>query len=124
VRKLLRKRLLRFEERLEAALLRATPPAMHRVRISVKQLRYLFELVSRALPGAASLILAGLPRLQEALGELHDVDVRIRLLRANRRAALLREQEEAREKLAAITAAELRRWKDLGIAPPTRRALR
>ena len=123
VRKLLRKRLLRFEQRLEAALKKPAPLPMHRVRISVKQLRYLFELVARALPKASGLLLTELPPLQEALGELHDVDVRIHLLRSYRRAALLREQEDAREKLAKIVGAELVRWKVQRIAPRTRKVL-
>lgn len=123
VRALLRRRLERFEERLEAALEKPTPLPMHRVRISVKQLRYLFELVQRALPKAAGLLLTELPPLQEALGELHDVDVRVDLLRRHRRAALLREQEDAREKLAKIVGAELQRWKDQRTADRTRQLL-
>jgi len=120
VRKLLRKRLERFEERLDAALARTTPPSMHRVRISVKQLRYLFELS----PGAASrLLLPELTPLQEALGELHDVDVRIRLLQSRRRPALLREQKEDRDRLSSMVAAELSRWKKRRIAQRARRKL-
>jgi CHAD domain-containing protein len=124
VRRVLRRRLLRFEERLKAALARPGPLPMHRMRISVKQVRYLFELLDQALPRPARLLLAELPPLQEALGELHDTDVRIRLLRSHRRDLLLREEEDAREKLARIVAAELTRWKGQKIATRARRLLR
>jgi CHAD domain-containing protein len=124
VRRLLRKRLARFEERLEAALARPGPLPMHRMRISVKQVRYLFELLAQALPGASKLLLAELPPLQEALGELHDTDVRIRLLRAHQRGLLLRAEEDARGKLAKMVEAELARWKEQETAPRAGRLLR
>jgi CHAD domain-containing protein len=117
VRRLLRRRLERFEQRLEKALQRASPPAMHKVRISVKQLRYLFELV----PFAAKQLLTELTPLQEGLGELHDVDVRIGLLRSQ--PMLLREQREDRARLAQLVGAELARWKKEEIAPRVRRRL-
>jgi CHAD domain-containing protein len=66
-------------------------------------------------------LLADLTSLQESLGELHDVDVRIQLLRHR---TLLREQREARERLAGIVTAELARWKKQKLAPHARRALR
>jgi CHAD domain-containing protein len=120
MRKQLRKRLARFEERLERALARPGPQAMHAVRRSVKQLRYLFELARPALRSVSKSLLAELAPLQEALGELHDVDVRIQLLRDP---ALLREQREDRERLAKIVSAELARWKKQKSAPHARRAL-
>src|SRR4051812_44047816 len=43
IRKIIRKRLDRFEDRLEAALARPSPAAMHAIPRSVKQLRYLLE---------------------------------------------------------------------------------
>src|SRR5205823_4045386 len=73
VRRILRRRLKRFEERLEAALARLSPSAAHQVRISVKQLRYLFELTKKTLPDPSQRLLAELRPLQTALGELHDV---------------------------------------------------
>jgi CHAD domain-containing protein len=120
MRKLLRNRLVRFEERLERALARPSPLAMHAVRRSVKQLRYLFELIRPALPPVSRSMLAELTPLQETLGELHDLDVRIQLLRDK---SLLREQREDRARLAKIVTAELSRWKQQKIAPHTRRAL-
>jgi len=119
-RKLLRKRLDRFEERLDLVLERPAAAAMHAVRRSVKQLRYLFELVQPALPLVSKSMLAELTPLQEALGELRDVDVRVELLRDP---ALLRAQREDRERLAKIVTTALARWKKQKLAPRARRAL-
>ena len=121
VRKLLRARLLRCEERMEAALRRPSPPAMHAVRRSAKQLRYLFELTQPAFPSLSKALLAELLPLQASLGVLHDVDVRIALLRPG---PLLREQKEYRQRLAAIATAELSRWQTRKVARRARRALR
>src|SRR6267378_4124979 len=46
--KMLRKRLQRLEERLEAARKRPTPKTLHRARISVKQVRYLLQVAKDA----------------------------------------------------------------------------
>lgn len=108
-RKILRKRLRRFEERLEAALSHPTPAAMHRVRISVKQIRYLFELEKGP---AAKLLLSELPPLQESLGQLHDMDVRG-----------LRSEKRARSDLAAIVQAQLERWRAHAIIARARKKL-
>jgi len=116
-RKILRKRLDRFEKRLDAALARQTPQVMHRMRISVKQVRYLFELMKGA---ASKLLVAELPPLQESLGQLHDVDVRLELLRDP---ALLREEKEARAQLAAIVKKQLERWKDRDLVARARKKL-
>jgi CHAD domain-containing protein len=58
---------------LDAAL---SPSPAHRLRIAVKKLRYLAELVEGGFPARVSALLAKLVPLQEALGLLHDVDVR------------------------------------------------
>ncbi|HUJ28053.1 MAG TPA: CHAD domain-containing protein [Myxococcales bacterium] len=104
IARILKKRHQRFDERVEKALQRPSAANMHAVRRSVKQLRYLHELVRFAEPG----ILRELEPLQAALGELHDTDVRIGLLRG--RPDLLREQKEDRDRLAKIVAAELERF--------------
>lgn len=124
VRKRLRKRLERFEERLDAALSRGTPKDLHLVRISVKQLRYVFELMEPALPEVAGKLLLELEPLQAVLGELHDAAVRVDLLRAHRRKELLREQRQAWEQLSKIADAELSRWKRQDIAGKARKQLK
>ena len=111
--KILRRRLRRFEERLAGALKRSTPRTMHLVRISAKQVRYLFELEKTPV---SKRLLAELPPLQESLGRLHDVDVRMRLTGADLR--------ESRAQLAAIVKTQLERWQERGIAPNARRSLR
>jgi len=108
MRKTLGKRLRRFEERIEAARQHPSPASLHRARIAVKQVRYLFELTRGDFPKAAKLLLAELPPLQYALGELHDLDRRLLMLR--RRPDLLREQKEDRARLAKIVQAELQHW--------------
>jgi CHAD domain-containing protein len=119
--KILRKRLRRLEQRLEAALAHPNPADLHRARISVKQVRYLFELGRRDFPKAAKRLLAELPPLQYALGEVHDLDARLPLLR--RRPDLLRELKEDRARLAKIVHAQLKHWDELRIAPRARQRL-
>ncbi len=116
--KILRKRLRRLEQRLGVALERPSPIAFHRARISVKQVRYLFELSRREFPKAAKLLLAEFPPLQYALGEIHDLDARLPLLR--RKPHLLREQKEDRARLEKIVLAQMEHWDDLRISPRAR----
>jgi CHAD domain-containing protein len=123
MRKKLKKRVGRFDDRLDAALENPKPRPMHRLRIAAKQLRYTCELLESAVQPARPL-LAELAPLQQALGDLHDADVRIALLRRHHRAALLREEQEVRERLAAVIEKELARWKSRGISTKARRALR
>jgi CHAD domain-containing protein len=106
--KVLRKALRRLEERLEVARKRPSPRSLHRARISVKQVRYLIEVGKDALPRKDVRIIADLKPLQASLGELHDADVRMKLVR--RRPVLLREQREERARLAKIVAAQLSQW--------------
>src|SRR5206468_2031290 len=107
-RKVVRKRVGRLGERLEAARERPSPPALHRARISVKQVRYLIELSNAHLPRKVAALLADLKPLQASLGELHDTDVRVALLK--RKPVLLREQQDLRARLLKIAAAQLARW--------------
>jgi CHAD domain-containing protein len=121
VSKMLRKRLDRLEERLEEARSRLTPKALHRARISVKQVRYILDVVGDAVPRRASGLDADLRTLQASMGELHDVDVRIGLVKKNPK--LLRDQREARAQLAKIIAAQLGRWRKKKVAARARKAL-
>jgi CHAD domain-containing protein len=120
-RKVVRKRVGRLGERLEAARARPSPPALHRARISVKQVRYLIELSESALPRKVVALSRDLKTLQASLGELHDTDVRVALL--ERKPALLREQQDLRTRLLKIAAAQLARWHGQKIAQRTRALL-
>ena len=119
--KMLRKRIRRLEERLEAARAKPTAGAMHRARISVKQVRYLLEISQEMLPAKAAALVADLKTLQASLGELHDVDARLALLRS--KPALRRDQQEDRNRLARIIATQLDRWHHQSIASHARRRL-
>src|SRR5947209_6684946 len=81
IAKILRERLNRLAERMDAALSRPSPEAMHAVRRSAKQVRYLFEQTRSEFRAPARSMLAELKPLQESLGRLHDVDVRLALMR-------------------------------------------
>jgi CHAD domain-containing protein len=119
--KMLRKRLQRLEERLEAARKRPTPKTLHRARISVKQVRYLLQVAKEALPKKAHRLDADLKSLQASLGELHDADVRIALIK--HRPKLLRAEREARERLAKVVDAQLARWHGQKVAARTQQLL-
>jgi CHAD domain-containing protein len=106
--KVVRRRLDRLQQRLEQARIRPTPRLLHRVRISAKEVRYLLEVAQQSLPAKVVRLQSDLKTLQTALGELHDVDVRIAL--ANGKPRLLRQQEEARKRLRRIAEAQLARW--------------
>src|SRR5574340_442980 len=54
---------------------------LHNMRIAAKRLRYTFEVFEDALPVASKTVLKELVQLQEELGDLHDSDVMIALLR-------------------------------------------
>ncbi|HEX4385163.1 MAG TPA: CHAD domain-containing protein [Myxococcales bacterium] len=123
VRKQLRKRIARFDLRLEVAVRSSKPRPMHRLRIAAKQLRYYCELLTGALPAAPPLLDELLP-LQQSLGDLHDSDVRIQLLRHHGRNALMREEQAVRERLAALVEKELQRWQSRKVSHQARRALR
>ena len=54
---------------------------LHNLRIAAKRLRYTLELFARVLPEACSPLLKEVERVQGELGEIHDSDVMIALLR-------------------------------------------
>jgi CHAD domain-containing protein len=120
--KVLHKRLNRLQERLQRARTRPTPAALHRVRISAKQVRYLLELTHDSLPAKAKRLQSDLKTLQTVLGELHDVDVRIGLVSG--KPVLLREQEETRKRLRKIAEAQLARWHEQHLVQRVDSALR
>ena len=106
--KLFRNRVRRLRDRLERARLHPTPATIHQARISAKQVRYLVEAAEDLLPKKVVRLHADLKALHVSLGELHDLDVRIALVK--RRPALLREQKETRARLGRIASAQLARW--------------
>jgi CHAD domain-containing protein len=106
--KALRKRVRRLGDTLEQARTHPTARSIHAARISAKKVRYLVEVAKKMLPKKVVRLQADLKSLHASLGELHDVDVRIALVKA--RPALLREQKEVRERLGRVAAAQLARW--------------
>ncbi len=106
VRKVLRKHLDRLDERLDAALKSLDPATAHRLRISVKQVRYLAELAEDAFPDFSKPLLKDLQSLQEALGKLHDSDVRIQLLSREKNHKLLDAEKKRRAQLSSAVFAE------------------
>jgi CHAD domain-containing protein len=108
VSKDLRKGVRRLRDTLEEARAAPTPTAIHAARISAKKVRYLVEVARDALPRRVVRLEHDLKSLHASLGELHDLDVRIALVR--RKPALLREQQEERARLGKIASAQLERW--------------
>jgi|CXWL01.1.fsa_nt_gi CHAD domain-containing protein len=76
---LLRLKFNRLRERLRAARTGETS-ALHRARLTLKQLRYLVEIILPPSPGQALKPLEQLTAIQSALGELHDFDLLLRRL--------------------------------------------
>jgi CHAD domain-containing protein len=106
--KLLRKRLRHLQRRLERARARPTASSLHAARVAVKQVRYLVEVARESLPSKVTGLEADLKTLQASLGELHDVDARLDLVK--RKPVLARDQEEMRKRLSKVAAAQLARW--------------
>ena len=74
-----------------------------------------------ALPKKALRLEADLKSLQASLGELHDADVRIALIK--NRPKLLRTEREARQRLAKVVDAQLARWHGQKVAARTQELL-
>src|ERR1700682_2662840 len=110
VRKVLRKRIDRLEERLDAALKSMVPATAHPLRTPGQPDRYMAELVEDALRDFSKPLLKHLEPLQEALGRLHDTDVRIQLLSREKNHKLLEAETKRRAQQTRQLAAALRRW--------------
>jgi len=108
ISKTLRKRMQRLRDSLELARVHPTPASIHAARISAKKVRYLVEVAKEALPKRVVKLEHDLKSLHASLGELHDLDLRIALVK--RRPALLREQREERGRVEKIARAQLARW--------------
>jgi CHAD domain-containing protein len=117
--KLAHKRLSQIEEGFRAFKKSPDPKVAHQLRITVKKLRYQIEILAPLWPKAARRLLDRLTPLQQALGDLHDADVRLSLLkrRAGRpRGAgghlprLIERVQTARDKLADEVRHQIRAW--------------
>ncbi len=109
------------------------PHDAHLLRIEAKKLRYEAELLEDAVPGAPAAILEALAPLQEALGDLHDCDVRLPVVeRFLARAtpleqpgavALLRHSLKERDVRASELACVLGNWRRERVTGSLRRLL-
>src|SRR5205809_1328586 len=72
--RLIREHVAALDQELESARSTRDPDAVHAARISVKRLRYLLEPIAAERPRAGALV-EPLKRLQNVLGELHDLQV-------------------------------------------------
>ena len=132
-RRHLGKSLRRVARRLRAHEGSADALSAHRLRIAVKRLRYEAEVLRPGLRRKMTALLEALVPLQEGLGDLHDVDVRLEWLGqlaargtpAQREAAraLLAEAQEQRRRCAGETAREVQRWRTERLARALRRLL-
>jgi CHAD domain-containing protein len=105
-----RDRLLTRLRRLGSALEEARtvePGPAHALRIAAKKLRYEAEIVSAAFDVGG--LIEALKELQDALGQLHDADMRVELARKDPR--LLRAARRERERLARAALALVARWR-------------
>jgi CHAD domain-containing protein len=125
-------RLHKLERRMKKARSLEPEPA-HRLRIAAKRLRYEAELLEAGAPKAAEELLAQIEPLQDALGELHDADARLDVLRAfldtaregevPRGLSVLVQLYAEREALAETAGREVRRWRNDHIARRVRERL-
>ena len=120
VRRRVGKRMKQLARRIDDADRSLTTRSAHRARITVKKVRYLAELFEPAHPKLVARLLEELGALQDALGELHDADVRVARLQHGRLPAhaddLLAHAEADREHLAEEAAAKLSRWRKKRLA--------
>ncbi len=72
--RLIREHVAALDQELESARSTRDPDAVHAARIAVKRLRYLLEPIAAERPRAGALV-EPLKRLQNVLGELHDLQV-------------------------------------------------
>jgi CHAD domain-containing protein len=134
MRRRLERGLARVAKRLASVGDRPTPRSAHRLRIAVKKLRYLAELLEAGFPAGVRATLKELVPLQDTLGTLHDADVRLATLSElsksctdEARAALLALRKDLRSRrtqLASAAATEIARWRVEEIASALARALR
>jgi CHAD domain-containing protein len=125
----LKRAVTRVQARLRKA--RADPTTQHRLRVAVKKLRYLAEVVAPARRGAQATRIERLHAVQSAMGELHDFDLLLQRLekfatQCKRTEAWLRPRRAAlRRRRSALLRARPRLRVRLGellpVSPPPRR---
>ena len=121
MRRIVRKRLGMVARRMRAVEQNPDALTAHRLRIAVKKLRYCAELAGPALPKQSKKLLGQLVPLQEMLGDLHDMDVRIALLGVMRASGLRRSERARRARLAQQLLRELLRWQKKNLVHHLRR---
>ena len=94
VRRVVGRRLKNVGRALDRFVASEAPKVAHQLRIEVKKLRYLVELLREVWPHESETVLDGLSELQGLLGDLHDADVRIGVVRAAIRGGNLRGREQ------------------------------
>jgi CHAD domain-containing protein len=127
VRRRVGRRMKQLARRIDDADRSLTVRTAHRARITVKKVRYLAELFEPARPKVVAELLDELSALQEALGELHDADVRVtRLSRGHlpkHANELLAHAEAEREHRAEEAGQKLARWRKKRLADRLARRL-
>jgi CHAD domain-containing protein len=122
----IRERLIADLEELEARVIdaqqdpSATP--MHELRKGTKRFRYALELLQPAMPAEVAEVLGSLVPLQESLGRLHDIDVRLQLVDRYGDAStpgtdsVLRRLRADRDRQAQETLRALDAWEEEAVA--------
>jgi len=131
--KVLGEAVARVDEGVAALDSRLEPRAVHELRIEVKKLRYMAELLRPGFPEAVRVTLERLEPLQDPIGDVHDIDVRLARLaefaaRCSPRErqdilALTKRVEASRLQKAHAVEAALEAWRDSRAGPRLTRLL-
>jgi CHAD domain-containing protein len=124
--KSIRERLTRVDKRIGPVLSDPSPRQVHRLRIEAKKLRYAAELLEPGYPKAAKALLRWLKPRLDKLGDLHDTDVRISMLKdADGKAdGVLRDVERTRVEQVDGLLPDLSEWQKEGLRERFERAFR
>ncbi len=82
--------------------------SFHRARIGLKKFRYTVE---NFLPARAADWMGDLKKMQDALGEVHDLDLLLAMIRALRGVGGAEEQRHWKRKIAALSAERIRAYR-------------
>lgn len=92
--------------------------SLHDLRIAAKRLRYTLELFRRQLGASGERQLGRVKAVQEALGNLHDHNVRIALIGDELSSLMLEQSRQLRAAIAGATADELAAVASAALRPP------